>query len=178
MFPLGRLHLPQTVKLGGHSVNAKASLKFKTWLAMVVTKIPGKQYAGVIHENSLWFTVQVCWSSKMQLENIPMPLSSLHEHDTTITPNGRITAGIRGQFMQPGASYGPAVVPNNDAIFRRWQFAHTHSQTSWVLVWGAWRWISSSHWSAQLPDLNIVGPLWSVLVNRVRSRFSCTPSLN
>jgi len=64
--------------------------------------------------------------------------------------------------------------PNNDANFSRW-FAHTHCQKCSVFVWGPWREhedvLQHLLWLPQLPTLNFMEPLWSVLESRVRNRL-------
>jgi len=76
---------------------------------------------------------------------------------------------LRGHFRWPGVSCG---LPNNDVIFQ-----YDNSPIHTVLVRRAWRCTSSFPWPAQLPDLNIVEQMWSVLESRVRGRFSPPSSL-
>ena len=61
--------------------------------------------------------------------------------------------------------------PNNEAIFQV-DNSSVHAARS-VQSWFEKREDALEHllWLAQLPNLNIVEPLWSVLESRVRSRF-------
>jgi hypothetical protein len=62
------------------------------------------------------------------------------------------------------------VSPNNDAIFQDDSLIHTDRS---VQSWFEEHKDALQHllWLAQSPILNIIEPLWSVLDNRVRSRF-------
>ena len=76
-----------------------------------------------------------------------------------------------------GASYGPVFSPNNYAIFQD-NISPVHTARS-VQSWLEKHEDTPQHlpWPSQSPDLNIVGPLWSALESRVRSRFPPSPSL-
>jgi len=95
-----------------------------------------------------------------------------------ITVNGRITAidymVILGNPVHPMVQM---VFSNNDAIFQD-DNSLIHTAIS-VQSWCEEHENVLQHlpWPAQLPDLNIIEPLWSVLESRVRSRLPSPSTL-
>jgi len=82
-----------------------------------------------------------------------------------LTLNGRITASYYVDNLG-----SQVLFPNNDAVFQD-DSTPTHTARS-VYSWFEEHEDGLQHlWLAQLPNLNIIESLWSVLERRVRSRF-------